>query len=357
MSPCNRCEVLPSPALERGLLYVAPPLTHTRASLRSLLKREGILFEEVADGILAVGLYPGVLYRLSTEISGFLSDTELDDSRALVIEEGITPSIKDLARMQPLGRLMAAVEGEWLVEMMREGRLTTHFQPIVEARNPEDVFAYECLLRGLDTDGNTVSPGVMFEVAEAAGLLFNLDRDARATSIRAAAEHGIEGNIFVNFNPTSIYDPVYCLRSTMKVFEETNLRHEQIVFEITEGQRVNDPRHLLNIINYYRDAGFRVALDDLGAGYSSLNLLNKLRPDFVKLDIELVRGVGMDPYKTQVAAKILELTNDLGVDVVAEGVESEEEWHWLTDHGADYIQGYLFARPDSPPPLPAKLHI
>ena len=356
VSPCSRCETLPSSISESGLLYVAPPLSHTQTNLSRLLKRDGISFEKVSDGILAVELEAGVLRHLSTEIGGSLGETELDDSRALVVEEGVTPSIKDLARMQPLGRLMAAVKGEWLVEMMREGRLTTHFQPIVEARNPDGaIFAYECLLRGLDADGEMVGPGVMFEVAEAAGLLFNLDRDARATSIRRAAEYGIESNIFINFNPTSIYDPVYCLRSTMKVFEETDLRPEQVVFEITEGQRVKDPRHLLNIIDYYRDAGFRIALDDLGAGYSSLNLLSQLKPDFVKLDIELVRDVGMDPYKTQVAAKILELANSLDVSIVAEGVETEEEWRWLGEHGADYLQGYLFAQPASPPPLPAGL--
>ena len=356
MSPCSRCETLPSPVLESGLLYVAPPLSHTQASLRRLLKRGGILYKEVSHGILAVELGAGVLQHLGEEIGGSLSETELDDSRALMVGEGVEPSIKDLARMQPLGRLLAAVRGEWLVEMMREGRLTTHFQPIVAAGNPDGgVFAYECLLRGVEADGDLVGAGIMFEVAEAAGLLFNLDRDARATAIRRAAEHGIESNVFINFNPTSIYDPSYCLRSTMKVFEETNLRPEQVVFEITEGQRVKDPRHLTSIIDFYREAGFRIALDDLGAGYSSLNLLSKLKPDFVKLDIELVRDVGTDPYKTRVAAKILELANGLGVGVVAEGVETEEEWRWLSENGADYLQGYLFARPAPTPPLPAKL--
>ncbi len=175
MSPCSRCETLPSPVSESGLLYVAPPLTHTQASLRRMLKKDGIPFEEVVDGILAVELESGILHRLGDKISDSLSETELDDSRALVAEEGVEPSIKDLARMQPLGRLLAAARGEWLVEMMSEKRLTTYFQPIVEAGNPDgEVFAYECLLRGLDTVGNLVTPGAMFEVAETSGLLFNL---------------------------------------------------------------------------------------------------------------------------------------------------------------------------------------
>ena len=194
------------------------------------------------------------------------------------------------------------------MEMLREERLTTHFQPIVAAGEAGGkIFAYECLLGGLDAGGDLVSPGAMFEVAETAGLLFNLDRDARITAIRRAGVHGIESNIFINFNPNSIYDPAYCLRSTMKVFEKTYFRPEQVVFEITEGQRVKDIRHLLNITDFYRDAGFRIALDDLGAGYSSLSMLSKLRPDFVKLDIDLVRDVGDDPYKARIAAKILEM--------------------------------------------------
>ncbi len=174
-------------------------------------------------------------------------------------------------------------------------------------------------------------------------------------AIRRAAEYGIESNIFINFNPTSIYDPTYCLQSMMDAFKDTDLHPEQVVFEITEGQRVKDVRHLLNIVDFYRDSGFRIALDDLGAGYSSLNLLSKLKPGFVKLDIELVRDVGTDPYKSQVAAKILELAEGLDVAVVAEGVESGEEWHWLKKHGADYLQGYLFARPASRPLLPAQM--
>lgn len=221
----------------------------------------------------------------------------------------------------------------------------------MEASNPESVFAYECLLRGLE-DAGIVAPGPMFEVASSAGLLFNLDRDARITAIREAAKHGIEKNLFINFNPTSIYDPTYCLQSTMKAFEQTDLQPSQIVFEITESEKVDNTEQLIDIVDFYRDAGFRIALDDLGAGYSSLNLLTELKPDFIKLDIQLVRNVGSDPYKSHIAAKLLELARDLDVKTVAEGVETREEWGWLQEHGADYLQGFLFAHPGSPPPTP-----
>jgi EAL domain-containing protein (putative c-di-GMP-specific phosphodiesterase class I) len=105
-------------------------------------------------------------------------------------------------------------------------------------------------------------------------------------------------------------------------------------------------------VEYYRNAGFKVALDDLGSGYGSLKLLSRLKPDFVKLDIDLIRGVDHDAYKAAIAGTIFELARKLGVATVAEGIETEAEWAWVRDHGADYAQGFFIARPGSPPPRP-----
>ena len=110
-----------------------------------------------------------------------------------------------------------------------------------------------------------------------------------------------------------------------------------------------DVCHLRGILNYYRAAGFKVALDDIGSGYSSLNLLHQLRPDFIKLDIELVRDVDKDPYKALVAEKIFEIAVQLGIQTIAEGVEREEEYEWVRARGANYAQGYLFGRPAPQP--------
>ena len=98
--------------------------------------------------------------------------------------------------------------------------------------------------------------------------------------------------------------------------------------------------------------GFRVALDDMGSGYNSLNSLTQIKPDFIKLDMQLIRGVHRDTYKSCVAAKLLEMAQALGVATVVEGVEEPAEWQWAADHGADFAQGYLFARPNAVPPQP-----
>ncbi len=125
---------------------------------------------------------------------------------------------------------------------------------------------------------------------------------------------------------------------------------------MTESEEIKDQKRLKRILDSCRESGFKVALDDLGAGYSSLNLLSSLRPDFVKLDASLIRDVDCDPYRAMIASRLLKLAKDLGVTVVAEGVETEEQWLWLITHGVDFVQGFFFGRPASPPPVPTPLY-
>ena len=95
--------------------------------------------------------------------------------------------------------------------------------------------------------------------------------------------------MFVNFLPTTIYRPEVCLATTERAAEQAGLRLDQLVFEVTESEQVNDLDHLEKVFSYYRERGCKVALDDLGAGYSSLNMLVRLKPDIVKLDNEMVQ--------------------------------------------------------------------
>lgn len=222
----------------------------------------------------------------------------------------------------------------------------------MHADAPGQVFAYECLMRGRLDDGQVRAAGQILAAAREADLLFHVDREARLTAIRDASAHGITTPLFINFNPTAIYDPQFCLRSTVAAARATGVSGDRFVFEVIESDAVDDVGHLLRILNYYRDAGFRVALDDLGSGYASLNLLAQLRPDFVKFDRELIRAIDHDLYKQKVVRKLIELALELEIGTVAEGIERVEEWQWLREAGIDYAQGYLFARPTSPPPLP-----
>jgi EAL domain-containing protein (putative c-di-GMP-specific phosphodiesterase class I) len=244
---------------------------------------------------------------------------------------------------------MARTGSQWLINLLGAGRLTSFFQPIVMAKSPATIYGHEALLRGLSTEGDLIPPQRLFESARDAGLIFQLDLAARRSAIACAHAHGLRGKLFVNFAPTAIYDPASCLRSTVAAVDQTSIARSDVVFEIVETERAHDPKHLSNILDYYRGAGFRVALDDVGAGYSSLNLIHELRPDLLKLDMELIRHVDQDPYKARLVANLLDVANALGIDTLAEGVETEGERDWVAHHGATYLQGFLFARPAAAP--------
>jgi EAL domain-containing protein (putative c-di-GMP-specific phosphodiesterase class I) len=340
---------------ETGTLCIAPPLAHTLVALRDLVHRLGIPFAEPSPNLMTVPLGPGVLLRLADSLGDALSRAELRDTRSLVVDEGIALTLAHLAAIRPLATMIARIQGDWFSDMLRDGRLTSHFHPIVRTEDPEAVFGYECLLRGLASDGSVVAPGRLYQVARDAEMMFSLDREARLTAIRCGVAEGLDAGdtrLFINFNPTSIYDPVYCLRSTVAAIAKSAFRPGRIVFEVVESDQIEDIGHLIRIVEYYRDAGFGIALDDLGSGYGSLNLLSRLKPDFVKLDMQLIHEVDRSPYKASIVRKLLEMARELGVETIAEGIETEAEWSWVREHGAEYSQGFLFARPESPPPRP-----
>jgi EAL domain-containing protein (putative c-di-GMP-specific phosphodiesterase class I) len=206
-------------------------------------------------------------------------------------------------------------------------------------------------MRGRDRDGSLVSPGRILDTARSAELLFQVDLAARRAAIREAARLGLAAKIFINFTPTSIYDPHFCLRTTVRAVQELGIAPQNVVFEVIESEHVLDLDHLRKIMDYYREQGFGVALDDLGSGYSSLNMLHELKPDYVKLDMGLVRDVHAHPHKALIAAKLLEVAQALGIRSVAEGIETPEERRWLEAHGTDFLQGFHFAKPANPPQL------
>lgn len=349
VSGCARCEHIPDPLPDTGFLYLAPPMIHTSRAIRTDLDKMGLSYTEPYDGIFRVPFERVALGRLCNEFLCNVNALEQQDTKALVLAEDEELVIHHLTRMEPLESLIARTRGEWLFEVLDEGRIHSHFQPIVNAASPGEVFAYECLARGVSESGEIIPPDTMFSIANASDMLFHLDRVCRLAAIDGCREYGLNRPIFVNFNPGTIYNPEHCLKTTLQAIERAGLTPDKVVFEVVESEEIRDIDHLLGILNYYRENGFRVALDDLGAGFSSLNLLTRLRPDFIKLDMELIQGVDKDAYKGVITTNLLTMAKGLGVKTIAEGVENVGEWRWLVDNGADYLQGFLFARPAAPP--------
>jgi len=350
---CPNCEILPDPTQGPGLLFLWVPLGHSKGKLLERAAEGGYPTEDrEALGALVIPVREGQAQGLAEWLRPVLSQVERRETRALFMADGKEPGPEDIGRVTTLGEWQAAARAGWLLEMLQEERVETHYQPIVDAGDPREIFAYEALFRGRERDGGFVGGGPIFGLASEADLLFQVDLAARRSAVGGYQTAGLapDKRVFINFTPTSIYDPAYCLRTTFQAVREAGIDPGQIVFEVVESEEVNDLDTLVRTLDQYRRAGFGVALDDLGSGFASLNLLHTLKPDFVKLDMGLIQGVDGDGHKAAIAGKLLEASRETGTRTVAEGVERMEELHWLRDNGADLLQGFLFARPAAQPP-------
>ena len=213
------------------------------------------------------------------------------------------------------------------------------FQPIVDI-NAQSVFAYEALIRGKE---GQAAHTILTKVPEAD--FFEFDQRARNTAIRMAADLGLKCKINLNISPASLQTDDRFLSRTVTTARNHNLSLNQIVIEITETECIDKPDEFINRINRFRAEGIRVAIDDFGAGYSGLNLIANFQPDIVKLDMQLIRGIEGDGPRQAIVRAISQLCDDLGIEIVAEGIETQAELKWLRSIDIEFFQGYLFARP------------
>jgi EAL domain-containing protein (putative c-di-GMP-specific phosphodiesterase class I) len=178
------------------------------------------------------------------------------------------------------------------VGVLAEAEFWSAYQPIVSLAD-RTVVAHEALLRGV-VDGREVGGGDLFFVAERAGWLHRLDRIGRESAITGAEPWLGDQDLYVNFHPASVHRAQICLASTQRVVEESGIAPDRLVFEVVESHAIADRGHLVTVLEHFRSLGWKVALDDVGAGWSSLSLLAAVRPDVVKLDKRLVQELPDD---------------------------------------------------------------
>lgn len=214
------------------------------------------------------------------------------------------------------------------------------FQPIVDVRT-QSVFSHEALVRGLQ---NQPAAHVLEKISD--NNRYRFDQACRVKIVKLAAQLKIPVNVNVNINfyPNAVYKPELCIRTTLAAAKQYGFPINQIIFEVTEGEEIQDHAHLLRIIKEYQRLGFRTAIDDFGAGYAGLNLLAEFQPDYIKLDLKLVRDVDSSRPRQAIVRGIKQVCDELGIQIIAECVETREEYHWLRDAGINLFQGYYFAK-------------
>ncbi|RWZ59731.1 EAL domain-containing protein [Halobacillus fulvus] len=231
-------------------------------------------------------------------------------------------------------------------DIIHNGRFTSHLQPIVNMRNNE-IYGYESLLR---TNQQKVNPGELFAYAHRSGLHSMLDQKARRAAVKAKVEHLKEGQkIFINFLPSTIYVPEFCLKHTFQIVKEFGVDPSDLIFEVVETEKITDVPHLQSILETYKASGMKVALDDVGAGYSTIEMLNRLKPDVLKIDRSYVQDCHENTENQIFLDQVMERADKLQIQVLAEGIEKEEEWNWLQQLGVNYGQGYFIGKPKAVP--------
>jgi EAL domain-containing protein (putative c-di-GMP-specific phosphodiesterase class I) len=246
---------------------------------------------------------------------------------------------------------MASVDSSPLLKILTERRIETYLQPIFLADGLE-LWGYECLMRARGDDGKMISPATIIQWAKQEQLVFMLDRVCRETHLLNAGKLDIpkHAKLLINFLPTAIYQPEYCLRTTMEAARKSDLEPGRIIFEVVESEEVTDRDHLARILEYYREANYGVALDDLGSGYAGLSLLADLNPDLIKIDRELVSNATKNLMHRKICEALIRIGRETGKLVLAEGVETPAELALMQECGATLIQGFLLGKPQ---PVPA----
>lgn len=218
-------------------------------------------------------------------------------------------------------------------------RFSYAYQPIVDL-GTRTVWAHEALVRGPAGEPAATVLSMLDESNR-----YRFDQACRVKAIKGAAQLGLGPRLSINFLPNAIYKPEVCIRTTLEAARTNGFAIQRIVFEATEGEAVSDGRWLAEILREYKRTGFLTAIDDFGAGYAGLNLLADFQPDIIKLDMALVRGVESSRARQAIARGVLRMCEELGITVLAEGVETPGERDYFLHEGVTLMQGYLFSRP------------
>jgi EAL domain-containing protein (putative c-di-GMP-specific phosphodiesterase class I) len=213
------------------------------------------------------------------------------------------------------------------------------FQPIIDLAQARTL-SYEALVRGPNSES---AWSILSRVTE--DLLYRFDQACRVRAIEIASRLDMQETLSINFLPNAVYEPEACIQATLEVSERVGWPTQRLVFEITETEMVKDRQHLRNILETYHAMGFTTALDDFGTGYANMDLLTDLHPDRLKIDRQLIMGCDTDIRRQALVRAIKGLADELGILVIAEGVETRDEALWLGRNGITRQQGFYFARP------------
>jgi len=236
---------------------------------------------------------------------------------------------------------------ERLQDIILRERVVTAYQPIMRLKE-RTVLGFEALSRGPRGSG-LEGADALFGAATDHNLLVELDRLCRKRALLSSGRIPSNAKIFVNTLPATIRDPQFRGKALIDFLDKAQVSPDRIVIEITEKLVIDNYNLFRETMAYFTDLGMSFAVDDVGAGYSGLESIARLKPTFLKIDMLLVRDVHVSLVNREMVKAIIALGQGIGSEVIAEGIQTDDEIRALIDMGIDWGQGYVLARPDAGP--------
>lgn len=235
-----------------------------------------------------------------------------------------------------------------LVDIICNKQIKTVFQPIISLKNGS-VLGHEALSR-ITCDSIIRNPEMLFQIAGEYNRLWELELLCRTKALEAAFKFmnpPYSKMLFINVNPNTMHDDKFKKGFTKECLMQFHIMPQNIIFEITERNVITDMEAFLLTIEHYRGQDYKIAIDDAGAGYCGLNLISDVNPNYIKLDMKLIRGIHEDNLKYALVKGMVELSKASNIFLIAEGIETYEELHTLIHLGVQYGQGYYIQRPEA----------
>ena len=235
-----------------------------------------------------------------------------------------------------------------LKRIIDERAIKTVFQPIISLVDGE-VLGHEALSR-ITCDSGISNMETLFALAGHHNCLWDLEQLCRTRAFEAAFRFMIppySKKLFINVNPNVLHDESFQKGLTKEYLNQYQISSSNIIFEITERNIIKDIEGFIAAIDHYKSQDYKIAIDDAGAGYSGLNLISDINPNFIKLDMKLTRDIHTDSLKAALVKGMVELSKISNISLIAEGIEKEEELETLVNLGVQYGQGYYIQVPDA----------
>lgn len=261
-----------------------------------------------------------------------------------VVRGAFGDAINQARHLRDADRLLTR---ERLLDTILRERIVTAYQPILDLRT-RTVLGFEALSRGQRGTGFETADA-LFGAAAEQRLLVELDRLCRKRAFLSSGRISSNAKIFVNTLPTTIRDPQFRGRALIDFLDQAQVSPDRIVIEITEKLVIENYNLFREAMAYFTDLGMSFAVDDVGAGYSGLESIARLKPAFLKVDIALVRDVHASLVNREMVKAITTLGRGIGATVIAEGIHSDAEATALQELGVNWGQGFLLGRPEAGP--------